>query len=207
MGRATKYKTETAALVFCKTAFAGDQHTAMPWRADAHKVAKSILDASQSVIFAHVAYGPNDIIAMAWGDNDAIKRQNCVATIRALDPPDHNIVTETEQLLITSIHGRRGTKRSDWTETMPFCGWMLAKVGVPAPAQDIAEDLSKVEGRDKDKGLIYAFTFAAPLIGSFDIAAFVEAKDKTAFDAALNNVSRRTYYFTDSRILAGANFL
>lgn len=206
MPKSETYVTESAALVFCKTADSGDSDSSMPWRADDHEVAKKIINASSGVTFAHAIYGANNIIAMVSGLNP-VERRKCVAAIRGIiaskNHPEHkhNFVTETQQLLITSLHGIRQLERSDWRDTKPFCGWMFAKVGIAAPADDLAESLVDL----KEKKDPYFFSFAAPLIGRFDIAAFLEADDKLTFDAAINTISRRTYYKIETQIVASNN--
>ena len=68
MSHKLAYKENTAYLVMVAGATFADGDSNMPKCANAHSLAKKMLGLSDKVVFAHVLYGPDDLLVMVKGD-------------------------------------------------------------------------------------------------------------------------------------------
>jgi hypothetical protein len=193
------YPTETAALVFIKAASRPLSDHSMLRRADSRKVTTKILSLrgdADRIPFAHVVYGPVDIVALVQG-KDQVERRDVVALIRGLKDGDHgfNFVCDSVSQPIISMYGRPPT-RATWVERDKYCGWLFAKVSDMAPAENLAARLLQHE----------YISFVAPLTGEFDLATFIEAPSNIEFDKFIDNEIGlyADFYFSDTRILSSS---
>jgi DNA-binding Lrp family transcriptional regulator len=191
MSHRLSYEENTAYLVMVKGAtFAGGDSN-MPKSANTHNLAKKVLGLSaDKVVFAHVLYGPDDLLVMIKGTTTA-EAADLVRQIRELSRDTHDYVTDTHSHIVSDMFGRP-PKRDEWNRRAPLGAWLFTKVGRPNPGEFIAEALFHSS----------AVKFVAPVFGQQDMFVFLETDSIEELEKVIDDEIRplRNLSSTDTRI-------
>jgi len=191
MSRKLPYAENTAYLVMVKGAtFAGGDSN-MPKSANTHNLARKVLNlSSNKVIFAHVLFGPDDLLVLIKGDTTSEARE-LVRDIRELSKDTHDYVTDTHSHIVSDMFGRP-PERKEWNKRGHLGAWLFTKVGRPNPGELIAEALFHSP----------SVKFVAPVFGQQDMFIFLEAASIEELEKVIDDEIRplRTLSSTDTRI-------
>jgi DNA-binding Lrp family transcriptional regulator len=185
-----EYKENTAFLVMVKGATFAGADSNVPKGANTHSLARKVLELDEGIVFAHVLYGPDDLLVMVKGETSKDARE-LVRLIRERSRDTHDYVTDTQSHIVSDMFGRPATREA-WRHRAPFGAWLFTKVGRPNPAEQIAEALFHSA----------AVKFVAPVFGQHDMFVFVETASIEELENVIDNEIRplRNLSFTDTRI-------
>jgi DNA-binding Lrp family transcriptional regulator len=169
--------------------YGGEQQTA-PKSANAHNVAKKLL-AHPNVIFAHPVLGADDLLVMITGATPKEFLAALHGQLRSHFSDKHDYIVRTRSHTITSYYGEKAITREAFDKPSPIEAWMLLRVGVADPAAEIAEILLKDP----------RVTAVAPVLGEFDLFAFVEVQSLKELRSVVDETVRGKRHILDTSTL------
>jgi hypothetical protein len=189
----------TGAFVFVETAAFGGSHSTLAKAANAHDVGAKLVS-SRNVVFAHPLLGPSDLLVMIRGESPADLLKVLHRDIRSHQLDEHNYVLTTQSSIITSFFG--GPINADtFVQKGKTSAWVLAKVGVPDPVQDIAEMLISRWEPGRPAG--YGVVAVVPVLGVYDVFIFLQTNTLPELLKIVEDEIRPKRHFvsTDTRLV------
>lgn len=159
---------------------------------DVHAIKDKILGSgAEAVDIVHALIGPNDLLAHVHGaDLDGVI-EVIDTHFQTLKQDSHNYIAQTETLLVRQAFGKQ-LSRADDDHPEGVAAWVFANTNALDP--DIFGNLVTQDDR---------LAYAAALIGRFDMALFIKAKDQPDLMDAIDQTLRTKNFFiqTDTRIV------
>jgi DNA-binding Lrp family transcriptional regulator len=166
--------------------YGGELQTA-PKSANAHNVAKKLLS-HPNVIFAHPVLGSDDLLVMIAASSPTEFLGAVHGQLRSHFSDKHDYIVRTRSHTITSYYGKKAITREKFDKSSAIEAWILLRVGVPDPAAEIAEILLKDP----------RITAVAPVLGDFDLFAFVEAASLQELRSVVDETVRGKRHILES---------